>query len=516
MFDDNRYDNTNQNGSRGYGGQTPNRNYSGKTDEIITTSYNSKKSDSYNANNSGVASSVNSFDNIKSAGNVAGSYNNRNGISPNASQSSSYNAGYSQGQSVGKVNSYEWGTQGQANPAPRKKKEKKPVTRSTVAIVLAAAVIISALFGVGSGVGTYFLMSGNTSHQENGLSIYKNENTGGAEETEGVLSTKEITNKVADSVVEIVTETVSYSMFYGQAVTEGAGSGVIIDKDGYIVTNNHVIENAKKITVKLRNGNEYTAKLVGTDADKDVALIKIEPKKDDDLTIAVFGDSDKLAVGDKAVVIGNPLGQLGGTVTDGIISALDRQLDFDGTTMNLLQTDTAINPGNSGGGLFDGQGNLVGIVVAKATGNMTTSVEGLGFAIPINDAQKVIGDLKNYGYVKGKPAEIGVTLQDYMDMVYIYSVAENSAAEKGGLQKGDKIMSIDGEDIKSSSDVKSKISSSKAGDKLKFTIERNGSKKELTIVVEEASQEQQQPTTVSQDTYNIDDDLGSIWDDFDF
>ncbi len=415
------------------------------------------------------------------------------------------------------VNSYEWGSVANKAQVPPKKKEKKPASRASVSLILIISIICSACLGIGGGVGTYFLMSKNAERNNSGLSVYKTEETGGSESTEGILSTEEITNKVGDSVVEIVTETVTYSMFYGQAVTEGAGSGVIIDKDGYIITNNHVIENSKKITVKLRNGNEYTAKLVGADADQDIALIKIEPKSSENLTVAVLGDSDKLAVGDKAVVIGNPLGELGGTVTDGIVSALDRQLSFDGKTMNLMQTDAAINPGNSGGGLFDGQGNLVGIIVAKASASgSATSVEGLGFAIPINDAQNILGDLKNYGYVKGKPAEIGVTLQDYMDMVYVYDVLEDSAAEKAGLQKGDKIMSIDGEETKSSSDVKAKISKSKAGDKLKFEIERDGSKKTLTVVIQEAKQDAEPTTADGGRGYIADDDTNSIWGDFGF
>ena len=156
--------------------------------------------------------------------------------------------------------------------------------------------------------------------------------------------------------------------------------------------------------------------------------------------------------------------------------------------MNLLQTNAAINPGNSGGGLFDGQGNLIGIVVAKASSSSSNeSVEGLGFAIPINDVESILSDLKKYGYVKGKPGAIGVVMQDYMDMVYVYSVTENSQADKAGLQKGDKIMSINGEKVSSSADVKKIVTNSKAGDKLKFVVERNGSKKTLTVTIKEAS-----------------------------
>jgi serine protease Do len=387
-------------------------------------------------------------------------------------------------------------------------------------MILIVAIVLSAVLGIGGGVGSYVLLSqsNSTTSTDNGLTINKSSTTGGSEgSADGtVLSTKEISNKVADSVVEIVTETVSYSYFYGQGVSEGAGSGVIIDNDGYIITNNHVIEDAKSIKVTLRNGNEYDAKLIGADSDQDIALIKIEPKSGENLTVATFGDSDKLSVGDKAVVIGNPLGQLGGTVTDGIISALDRELTIDEKTMNLLQTNAAINPGNSGGGLFDGQGNLVGIVVAKASSSSSTSssVEGLGFAIPINDAESILSDLKEYGYVKGKPAEIGVTLQDYMDMVYIYSVTDNSPADKAGLEKGDKIMTVGGKEVTSSSDVKNAISKSKAGDKLKIQIERNGETKTCTVTIAEQTQSS---TTEETTSYQYDGDSGnSIWDNYGF
>lgn len=418
------------------------------------------------------------------------------------------------------VNSYEWGQpNNNFNKYPpqqqtRKKKEKKPISRGALAIVLTISVVCAALLGIGGGVGSYFLLSkGNVqTSSDGGLTINKSDSTGGSSSSSdgSVLSTEEITNKVADSVVEITTETVSYSYFYGQAVSTGAGSGVIIDDNGYIITNNHVIEDAKSINVTLRNGTEYEAKLIGTDADQDIALIKIEPKSDDNLTVATFGDSDKLSVGDKSVAIGNPLGELGGTVTDGIISALDREVTIDDKTMNLLQTDAAINPGNSGGGLFDGQGNLIGIVVAKAESSSTTgTVEGLGFAIPINDAQNILGDLKEHGYVTNKPAAIGVTLQDYMDMVYVYSVTDGSAADKAGIKTGDKIMKVAGEDVKSSSDVKNAISSSKAGDKIEFTVERNGSTKKLTVTIEEAKQNSKQEATNYQSFFDDDND---IWD----
>jgi serine protease Do len=219
------------------------------------------------------------------------------------------------------------------------------------------------------------------------------------------MTVQEITEATLDSVVEIRTESVQMDSWMGQYVTEGAGSGVIIKENGYIITNNHVVTGASNIIVTTTDKKEYEATLVGTDPDTDVAVIKINAKG---LKAATMGNSDQLNVGDLAVAIGNPLGELGGTVTAGIISALDRSISIDGKTMTLLQTDTSINPGNSGGGLFNQYGQLIGVVVAKSSGS---DVEGLGFAIPINRAAEVAAQLMDGGYVKGKPST-GMAYQD--------------------------------------------------------------------------------------------------------
>ena len=241
-----------------------------------------------------------------------------------------------------------------------------------------------------------------------------------------------------NSVVEIRTESVTNSLFLRQFVTEGAGSGVIISEDGYIVTNNHVIQDARAITVALHDGTTYEAQLIATDSKMDIGVIKIEASG---LTPAILGDSDSLSVGEPVVAVGNPLGQLGGTVTDGIVSALDREIILNNERRNLLQTNAAINPGNSGGGLFNADGELVGIVVAKSSGE---DVEGLGFAIPINDAKPIIEDLIAQGYVGGR-VSLGVTALDLTSPqlaaqygyktpgVYVQSVVENSSAAAGGL-----------------------------------------------------------------------------------
>lgn len=295
---------------------------------------------------------------------------------------------------------------------------------------------------------------------------------------------------VENSVVEIATETVVNGSIMRQYISEGAGSGVIIREDGYIITAYHVIEDASKIKVILKSGETYDASLIGSDSDNDVAILKIDKTG---LTAAVMGDSDSLRVGETAVAIGNPLGQLGGTVTTGIISALDREIDLGDTIMNLLQTNAAINPGNSGGALFNAKGELVGITIAKSTGS---DVEGLGFAIPINDVKNVVNDILTYGYVKGK-VQLGANLLDvsnvYMAMmyglnstgVYVQSVENGSSAEKAGLKSGDRIVEFAGQDILTVSELKKELNKHEVGENVEIIVVRNGREKTLNVYLSE-------------------------------
>lgn len=299
-----------------------------------------------------------------------------------------------------------------------------------------------------------------------------------------------VAEKAADSVVEIVTESVKTGNFMGQYITEGAGSGVIMTVDGYIVTNNHVIEGASKITVTLRNGTHYDATLVGTDKTTDLAVIKIDAEK---LSAAKFGNSDSLVVGETAVAIGNPLGQLGGTVTDGIISALDREIEIDGQIMTLLQTNATINPGNSGGGLFNSRAELVGIVNAKSSGS---DIEGLGFAIPANTVKPIANDIIEYGYVRGRIS----TGMDYIDInnsasawmyrakylgVYINNVQSGSNAEKAGLKSGDLVLSVDGKKISSANDIKNVVQQKSIGDTVTYVVLRNETQLSISFALSE-------------------------------
>lgn len=371
---------------------------------------------------------------------------------------------------------------------PKVKKPKKPASRGFVAAMLAISILCSAALGFGGG----YLANNMNSSSSNGVNINKVEASNTSRSSNvSANTTSEVVKKTADSVVEIETEGVKTGSFAQQYVVQGAGSGVIISEDGYIITNHHVIEDANSVTVTLRDGKtSYTAAVIGSDSENDIALLKVDAKG---LTPATFGDSSKLAVGDYVVAIGNPLGQLGGTVTDGIISALARDVVIEGKNMTLLQTNAQISPGNSGGGLFNANGELVGIVNAK---DSATEVEGIAFAIPINNVLDIIDDLKSYGYVTGK-IDLGMQLTDITSNdsafyygvnqtgCYVLSVTRGSNAETAGFHTGDLITKVNSTDINTSADVKNALKDSKVGDKVKFTVYRNGETSDLTLTLAE-------------------------------
>lgn len=376
------------------------------------------------------------------------------------------------------------------------KKRRYIISAKGAAVVLTLSITISSAFGFAGGMaaaGYYSGAAGNTAAQQFSLSTKEDMaskiGTTSAE-SGSELSAADIASMTTNSVVEITTETVTTDSWMQQYVTNGAGSGVILSQDGYIVTNNHVIDGANKITVRLKNGTTYTASLIGTDSKTDVAVLKI---KATGLTPAVIGDSDSLKVGDTAIAIGNPLGQLGGTVTEGIISALDRELVIDGKTMRLMQTDAAINPGNSGGGLFNAKGELIGIVVAKSSGS---DVEGLGFAIPANSAKSVAGELIQYGYVKGR-IDTGMTFVDLTSTqkallygvgqlgVYVKSVEAGSNAANSGFKSGDMIAYVGDTKITSGTVLTQAFDKYKVGDTVKITVVRNGNSGQLNLKLAE-------------------------------
>ena len=294
-----------------------------------------------------------------------------------------------------------------------------------------------------------------------------------------------VVNMIADSVVEISTETVTNSSWVGQYVQSGAGSGVIISKEGYVVTNNHVIDGADNITVRLTDSTEYAAYLVGTDPDTDIAVLWIDPDGRE-LSVAPLGSSFDLVVGEDIIAIGNPLGELGGTVTEGIISATARDIAIDGKLMTLLQISSPINPGNSGGGLFNRAGQLVGVVNAKCSSD---DVEGLGFAIPIDTAYEIICELIEYRYVKGKPSS-GLTVMEvssYQAMQYFNSrysgvyIYESDYSDE--LHRGDLIVSVDGEQIATSNQLADIINKKSVGDTVQILVWRNSAGKEVLVTL---------------------------------
>ena len=362
----------------------------------------------------------------------------------------------------------------------KKAKEKTPyVTKSFMVVCLIIAVIVSTLMGAGLA-----MQFGGTAKKYSNLSDSSLSNATGSK-----LTVSQIVAKNADAVVEIVVEATTMGMFGEQQISEGAGSGVIVNEKGFIVTNYHVVEGANSVQVTLHNGESYKASIVGGDNANDIAVLKINAEK---LNVATVGDSSTLAVGDLAVAIGNPLGQLGGTATTGIVSALDRRLTIENRTLTLIQTDAAINPGNSGGGLFNGAGELIGIVDAKSSG---TDVEGLAFAIPINTVKDEIDSLIKDGKVKGKPS-IGISIYDvsednaqYYNLdgegVYVAEVTGDNAT-KAGLKEGDKILKFNNSEIDNSSDLISKVRECKVGDTVTLQISRNGQKMTIKTKLEES------------------------------
>lgn len=439
----------------------------------------------------------------------------------------SYDQGYGQENSGGY--SYSYTPNGQNKKRQKNKKVKRFLLISLMSAVLIMAVILSG-FAMGTLVVKNWRDSGDTYSGDNGgtsgnsqsgsssgsqdgsmwgsqggtdsgnqisdtdgkVVIYKQQPQQSSDLTsagQAFNSYTEVYNAVSDSVVEITTETVQNSTFMGQYVSTGAGSGVIISENGYIVTNNHVIEDARNIKVTLKSGESYTATLIGTDEASDIAVIRIDTEGKE-LSVAVLGCSEDVKVGEYVVAIGNPLGSLGGTMTEGIISATERQISIDGESMTLLQTSAAINPGNSGGGLFNMRGELVGVVNAKASGE---DIEGLGFAIPIDTAYTVICDLMQYGYVRGVPdcglSTIDITAQNLYTF-YRYGITSTGvmiyeSKYTDELKSGDMILSVNGTSVSSSSDVESIINACSVGDSVTFTVQRSNQTVNVSLTLRE-------------------------------
>lgn len=394
-------------------------------------------------------------------------------------------------------------------PTPKKREKKNRMGLRICALALVFALLGGAL-GAG-GVIWYESSRGQTGTvSKNETAMLQGIREKSVLNTVTVDSGKEMTAAEVyaanvNSTVGITTSiTTNYWGF--QTTSAAAGSGFILTEDGYILTNYHVVENSNSITVAMYNGDTYDATLIGYDESNDVAVLKVDAEG---LSPVVLGDSDNLNVGDSVVAIGNPLGELTFTMTAGYISALDREITPDRTPINMLQTDVAINAGNSGGPLFDMDGNVIGMTTAKVSGTTESgvSIEGLGFAIPINDVMRVVYDLQRYGRVLGR-AYLGVTLQDLDSEVaatynlpagpQIVTVTEGSCAETAGLQPRDIILQFEDREISSFTDLSAALAKQKAGDTVTLKIYRAGAELEITLMLDERPGESEIDATEQQ------------------
>ncbi len=394
-------------------------------------------------------------------------------------------------------------SQVQATPRPqtqtqtpvKPKKEKKYVTLGTLIGCMILTMFLSTLLGsmLGGGLNSVINNPADNRAERNDSELSQ---LNLSDATGSELTVAQIVDKNENAVVEITVSGTTQGMWGQMQLVQGAGSGVIMSEDGYIATNYHVIQGASKVQVTLKNGQVYPARIVGSDPSNDVSVIKIE---DTGLTAAEIGDSSTVDVGDLAVAIGNPLGQLGGTATSGIISALDRTLSVEGTTLTLLQTDAAINGGNSGGGLFNSRGELIGIVESKAS---AVGVEGLAFALPINTVAGIINDIiENGGNVQtaGRPV-VGIQISDVTEEVSEYYGLEEPGvyiahvtgfnAQQAGFQEQDRIVSFNGTKINNSSEFIKLVSDCKVGDTVTVVVSRQGQEIEIKTVLEELQSEQ--------------------------
>ena len=359
--------------------------------------------------------------------------------------------------------------------------------KNRLGLKIASLALVCALLGGLVGGGTAYLVSNSSNSETTEV------NVSNRKPTEIQLKTVDGKNPMTDaelyaanvnSVVSINITATSDPNFFGQTTqTAGAGSGFILTPDGYIVTNYHVVGDADTVKVTLYNGDSYDAQYIGGDEDYDIAVIKIEAT---DLPNVTLGNSDSLNVGDHVLAIGNPLGELTFSMSQGIVSCVNRAINVEGTPFNMIQVDASINPGNSGGPLMNLYGEVVGIVSAKYSSYSDTTVEGIGFAIPISDVQTIITDIMENGQVTDKPylAITAGTMTSQMAAqyqinvskgVFVYSVVKGGAGDKAGLRLGDVITKMGDTTLTSRQDLSAALKSYRAGDTATLTVFRDGS-----------------------------------------
>ena len=384
---------------------------------------------------------------------------------------------------------------------PRKKQSFfKSTAAKVIAIVLACAII-----GTGCGFGGAALYRSSTRQTVTLQQSDRAPVTVSVKQVDGQtkMEPAEVYASTVNSVVSINTTATAGTNIFGQTVeTASAGSGFIISSDGYIVTNYHVVKGATSVKVTLYSGDTYDATVIGGDSDYDVAVIKINAGG---LPAVTLGNSADVNVGDTVLAIGNPLGELTFSMSQGIVSCCDRAINVDGTPFNMIQVDASINPGNSGGPLVNLYGEVVGIVSAKYSSYSNTTVEGLGFAIPISDVQAIITDIIENGQVTGKAylaIKAGTMTEqmaaqydiDITEGVFVYSTESGGAGEKAGLQLGDVITKLNDTAITSMTDLTMAKKGYKAGDTVTLTVYRGGEYITLELTFD------QQPQTTGEDT----------------
>lgn len=393
------------------------------------------------------------------------------------------------------------------NTPAQPKKHHRGIGR-VVALLLSCAVI-SAACGFG---GAILAQNGSSTGKTTVQQSNRTATTVNVKKVDGqtLMSPAEVYASTVNSVVSINCSAVSTNIFGQQTESASSGSGFIYTADGYIVTNQHVIANASSINVTLYNGDTYPATLVGSDSDYDVAVLKINAK---DLPAVTLGNSTDVNVGDNVMAIGNPLGELTFSMSSGIVSCVNRAINVEGTPFNMIQVDASINPGNSGGPLMNLYGEVVGIVSAKYSSYADTTVEGLGFAIPINDVQSIISDIMENGSVTDKAymAITAGTMTQQMaaqykinatEGVFVYSVEDGGAGDKAGLKLGDVITKLNDTQITSMEDLSAAKKNFKAGDTVTLTVLRDGQEITTQLTFDAQPQTTDDTTDSSQSSGN--------------
>ena len=398
---------------------------------------------------------------------------------------------------------------------------KKPSFWQKTGVKVTALLLACAVVGGAAGYGGAALSS-------SGKTTIRQSNRTASEITvkqvsgQTLMSPAEVYASTVNSVVSINCSSVSTNIFGQSVQSASSGSGFIITQDGYIVTNHHVISGASSVTVTLYDGTEYPATVVGSDSDYDVAVLKINAT---DLQPVTLGNSSSVNVGDSVLAIGNPLGELTFSMSQGIVSCCDRAINVDGTPFNMIQVDASINPGNSGGPLMNLYGEVVGIVSAKYSSYSDTTVEGIGFAIPISDVQTIITDIMENGQVTDKAYMAikagSMTEQmaaqyniDVTQGVFVYAVEKGGAGEKAGLQLGDVITKLNDTDITSMSDLSMAKKSYKAGDTVTLTVWRGGQEVTLSLTFDQQPQTTGTEDDSSNQNQGQQDSYGDLYDYF--